>query len=286
MSTIHIARDHRPLGEFPETEVAEGLKSGRFLLTDLGWREPMGSWRPLAEFAGLTEDPEDHVEQPPPLPIESVVVPAGEVEPAWERREKIGIISAITQTVTLVFSEPVRMFSSMKTDGGLGSPVAFNLIVGTITMWFAIAYNLAVSLVNPEAVPAPLASRGTQFIIFTHIGQVFLAPLLVVFLSFVFSAVFHAGLKLLGVANKPFEATFRVYCYGVGSISVLQLIPLCGSIMMFFGMMVILIIGLRYVHGTDVLRAAASVIGPSIFVFGLMLALYLYSMKIAMGVVG
>lgn len=279
MSTIHIARDHRPLGEFPEQEVAEGLKTGRFLLTDLGWREPMGSWRPLAEFAGLTEDPEDHVELPPPLPVEAL---AAEPEPAWERREKMGIPSAIASTVTQVFSEPAKTFSSMKTEGGIGAPLVFNLIVGTITMWFAIAYQLAAGLVNPALLGPVAAKLGTSFIVFGHIAQVFIAPVLVVFLSFAWSAILHSCLKFLGAASKPFEATFRVYCYGAGSMSVMQLIPLCGPTMMFFAVMVVLIIGLRCVHGTDdVLRVTASVVGPSILALGLLAAISLYSLKIA-----
>lgn len=50
MATIHIGRGASTLGAFPEAQVREGLANGRFHPTDLGWREGMENWRPLAEF--------------------------------------------------------------------------------------------------------------------------------------------------------------------------------------------------------------------------------------------
>lgn len=52
--TIHLARDGSALGIFTESEVREGLASGRFVLSDLAWREGASAWTPLStwpEFA-------------------------------------------------------------------------------------------------------------------------------------------------------------------------------------------------------------------------------------------
>ena len=55
MNRIHIARNRQSLGQFSPEEVAEGLASGKFLATDLGWREPMEEWMPLSEFTDLPQ---------------------------------------------------------------------------------------------------------------------------------------------------------------------------------------------------------------------------------------
>jgi len=53
MAMIHINRNRENIGKFHEQEVADGLKSGRFLPTDLAWREPMTTWEPLSTFTDL-----------------------------------------------------------------------------------------------------------------------------------------------------------------------------------------------------------------------------------------
>jgi hypothetical protein len=50
---IFINRNRQSLGQFDEQDVADGLKSGKFLPGDLAWQEPMESWKPLAEFTNL-----------------------------------------------------------------------------------------------------------------------------------------------------------------------------------------------------------------------------------------
>jgi general secretion pathway protein G len=48
---IHLSRDRTSLGIFSEEEVRDGLRSGRFAPSDIGWREGMGTWQPLSQFA-------------------------------------------------------------------------------------------------------------------------------------------------------------------------------------------------------------------------------------------
>ena len=56
MAMIHVNRGASSLGAFQEEQVREGLRSGRFLSTDLGWREGMASWQPLSQFAEFAGD--------------------------------------------------------------------------------------------------------------------------------------------------------------------------------------------------------------------------------------
>jgi hypothetical protein len=81
---IHIARDSSSLGVFTLEEVIAGLKSGKFLMTDLAWREGMSTWVMLAqwrEFAGvISAVPPDVIAQSNNL---SVTVP-------WEKAPTFG----------------------------------------------------------------------------------------------------------------------------------------------------------------------------------------------------
>src|SRR5437763_7339215 len=51
MATIHVARAGANLGSFSLDEIQEGLRTGRFLPTDLAWQTGMTDWRPLSEVA-------------------------------------------------------------------------------------------------------------------------------------------------------------------------------------------------------------------------------------------
>lgn len=51
MAMIHVNRGATSLGILSEQEVREGLRTGRFAPTDIGWREGMANWQPLSQFA-------------------------------------------------------------------------------------------------------------------------------------------------------------------------------------------------------------------------------------------
>jgi GYF domain 2 len=44
MAMIHVNRGATNLGAFPEEQVREGIRAGRFLPSDLGWRKGMANW--------------------------------------------------------------------------------------------------------------------------------------------------------------------------------------------------------------------------------------------------
>jgi hypothetical protein len=82
MSRIHLNRDRQSLGQFTPEEVAEGLRSGRFLPTDLAWREGMETWQPLSTVTDLPEP--DEVQSPtlaPGTPISEIA--KAPLSPAW-----------------------------------------------------------------------------------------------------------------------------------------------------------------------------------------------------------
>jgi hypothetical protein len=100
---IHVARGSSSLGVFSVEEVVSGLQSGKFLMTDLAWREGMSTWVMLAqwsEFAGvLPAAPPDVVTQSNNL---SLTVP-------WEKSRSIG---SYFETIKGAILTPYSTFAS------------------------------------------------------------------------------------------------------------------------------------------------------------------------------
>lgn len=282
MKRIHIARNRQPLGHFTPEEVTTGLRSGRFMLTDLAWREPMDSWIPLSEFTDLPVS--ETLEVAPPLPVSPegfgereaespLPTPAGR-EPAWERREKVGWLEGVVGTVKSYLSTPMVAFRQMSQEGGLVSPLIFYVVVGTITSWVSIFYQAVLTMVNPELALGDSAKVVTvaQVQIFYAVAFV-LMPALLTFGAFVSAGLYHFSLLMMGGVKKPFEASFRVICYAWGVASIFQLIPICGSYVHPIWGLVLIAIGLKEVHRSDYMRSVCAVILPGLLCCGLLIGL-------------
>src|SRR3979490_318092 len=98
MPMIHVARDGAKLGEFTLQQVQEGLRTGQFRSTDLGWQPGMADWRPLSEFAGVASAaPGD---APPTLPVVTGATLGAGLP--WEHRGQLGLFKAWFDTVSLL----------------------------------------------------------------------------------------------------------------------------------------------------------------------------------------
>jgi hypothetical protein len=281
MSPIHIARNHQSIGKFSAEDVAEGLRSGKFVATDLAWREPMEAWKLLSEFTDLPEvpDPEEG-DEPPELPVEVVEVPASAgvekgMEPAWERRASLGIIASATQTVQQVLGSPTATFRAMTTEGGFSGPLRFFAILFTLTTWVAAGYQIVALRVNPSAVLGEFADQISAEEMERSLGYFMaLTPILAVLGAFFSAGTLHVMLKVMGATRKPFEATFRGLCYAAAPASLLQLIPLCGGMMYLLVGMMLLVIAQREIHQTNSVRVLVAVVVPALVGCGLFLGLY------------
>src|SRR5438270_11419663 len=109
MAMIHVNRGATSLGVFPEEQVREGIRAGRFLPSDLGWKEGMTSWQPLSQFAEFASDFPAGAPAPAAPPTQtSGAAPASAVvatTPAaprsglpWDERSTKGFFSAFIET--------------------------------------------------------------------------------------------------------------------------------------------------------------------------------------------
>jgi len=81
---IHVARNSAQLGIFAPEEIQAGLQSGRFLASDLAWRDGMPAWTPLGDWSefrtiGVPSSPSSMPAEPTPISI----IP-------WEQGKSLG----------------------------------------------------------------------------------------------------------------------------------------------------------------------------------------------------
>lgn len=198
-------------------------------------------------------------------------VTEGDGGPSWEYRAELGWFSAAVKTVKEVLFEPGATFSRARRSGGLTAPLLFAFLMGTIFLVLTQLVNLAtnslflgmLSRVSGGSDVDQIA--GQMF--GTALGTVlmlFFAPVFAIIGPFISAAIAHVCLMIFGGARRDFEATYRVVAYGYGSTLPLSLIPLCGGFVTWIWMIVIQIIGLKEIHGTDTWRAAMAVFLPMI----------------------
>src|SRR5207253_6618328 len=149
MAMIHVNRGATSLGVFSEEEVREGLATGRFAPTDLGWREGMASWQPLSQFPEFAGAP-----GPAMPPVQAGAVPAtGPAVAArsglpWEHRQERGFFNAFVETLAMVLTKPGEAFTAMKREGGLGEPLIYALIGGCVGGVVSFLFSLGLQSIG------------------------------------------------------------------------------------------------------------------------------------------
>jgi hypothetical protein len=266
MAMIHVNRGTTSLGVFSEEEVREGLSTGRFASTDIGWREGMASWQPLSQFPEF-----GGAAAPAVLPVQAGATPTSTPDTVrtglpWEHRQERGFVNAFIETLAMVLTKPDLAFRTMKTEGGFGEPLFYAVIGGGVgvIVWFIFSLILnSLGFLSPrEAGLAPVVGMSVSFAMLVwRLIAVAVAP-------FIFGGLVHLSLMVVGGANKTFETTFRVISFSQGSTAPLQLVPCCGGLAALVWCLVANCIGVARAHGIDTGRAALAVFLPVVVCCG------------------
>jgi hypothetical protein len=266
MAMIHVNRGATSLGAFSEEEVREGLRTGRFAPTDIGWREGMANWQPLSQF------PELGAAAPAAPPAQ---VSAGATSEAadprsglpWDHRQERGFFNAFVETLVMVLTKPGEAFTAMKREGGLGEPLIYALIGGCVGGAVSFLFSLGLQsfglFADRHDTFGAMAGMGIGSVAF-----IVLLPLLIVIGLFIGSAIVHLCLMIVGGANHSFETTFRVLAFSQGSTGPLQMVPICGGVIAGVWALVCNCIGLARAHETDTGRAVLAIFLPLIVCCG------------------
>jgi hypothetical protein len=185
----------------------------------------------------------------------------------WEDRGRIGFLSALVETTQKVLLSPSSFFASMPVTGGIGGPLLYGVLVGTLGVVVAALYREIFQVLAGSTFATlgggselrrvmPFVAGGVGLVL-----QIVIAPIAVTVGLFVVSAIVHLFLLLLGGARRGFEATVRVMCYSEAA-GVVNIIPLCGNLIAAVYFLVLAIIGLSAAHGIGKGTAAAAVLLP------------------------
>jgi hypothetical protein len=200
--------------------------------------------------------------------------PAGSVPPPppsapalpWE--EPNAGLGAIATTALRVIAHPITAFSEMSLTIDLVRPISYFVamaLAGAIIgqLWSFLLYDSIIGFVRTLAGPqfdkvAPFLHRpgAIQLVL----GLV-LTPLVTLIALFIWSALVHLSLTLLGGANRGFAATLRVLCYAE-TVELAAVVPGLGGLIALIWRLILETVGLAEAHKTDGWRAALAVIIP------------------------
>jgi hypothetical protein len=283
MAMIHVNRGAAGLGTFPEEQVRESIRSGRFLPSDLGWKEGMANWQPLSQFTEFTADfaaATSAATAPPPQtpPAASPAIAAGATAAAprsglpWERRDALGFFNAFAQTVSMILTRPAEAFTAMRTEGGLGDPLIFGVIGGSIgaIVWTLVSAGIhslgwAAALSQQSSIDTMLGASVSGAMIFFRI---LVTPILIAIGLFIWAALVHVCLMMLGGANKPFETSFRALSFAYGATALFCIIPCCGGVIALIWGLIADCIAISRSQETDIGRAVGAVLLPLVVCCG------------------
>ncbi len=185
----------------------------------------------------------------------------------WDERERLGLLTALVDTVRLVLGHPGEFFRRMPVTGGLGPPLLFGVLVGWLGVVAASLYQAIFRSIVGSSLGA-FGDRPELAALQSFVGswagfiaQVVFGGVFVAIGVFVSAAILHVMLLLLAGATHGFEATFRVVCF-VQATSLVLIVPFCGQIVQPFWSLVLGIIGLAAAHRIGHGKAAAAVLLP------------------------
>ena len=213
---------------------------------------------------------------PPPLPQEAP--PSSRAEAGtwqsqstrqgvpWETKAG-GFFGDLFATVKMVLFKPGEFFQEMPTSGGLGRPLLFAIICGSIGIIFSIFYQAAYFMLTagmsdifqPGMLPPEFEAFSSIPMVGVLLGLMIASPILVVFMMFIVSFFVNLFLLIVRGAGGGYEATFRTMAY-VQATQLLNVVPLLGGAVSGIWGLVLIIIGLSKAHNTGVGRVIVALI--------------------------
>jgi len=184
----------------------------------------------------------------------------------WE--EPNAGLGSIFPTALRIIMSPVAAFSQMSLTVDLVRPIAYFVLwallgacIGQIWnfLFFDSFVGIARTLAGPqfEKLAPFLQKPGAIQIV---VGLV-VTPLIALIVLFIWSAIVHLMLTLVGGANRGFAATLRVMCYAQ-TTQLAVVLPGIGGLIGFVWRLILEIVGLAQAHKTEGWKAAFAVVLP------------------------
>ena len=197
----------------------------------------------------------------------------------WENRSETGFAKGTYLTFKEALFSPSTFFRGLTFKDGIREPFAFGLLIGAVGNMFGIFWPVLMMSGGLFPFGEAISSHLTVGLIF--LIMVVAVPVGVTLSMFIYSAIIHLLLMIVGGGKNKFEATFRVVAYSQAA-QVLDLIPVVGSWIGGIWQLIIQVIGLREMHNISYLRAFMAFLLPVGIIF-LLIMLALVPLLIYLG---
>jgi hypothetical protein len=201
---------------------------------------------------------------PPPPPTSLPMLP-------WE--EPNAGLGSLGTTLGRFITRPIESFGLMSPTVDLVRPLAFYVVLllfGAIVsqIWNQLFWSSSIGMLKRLLEATGQGALFEQFqpqLARPHAFQIVLGlivtPLFYLVILFVWTAVVHGLLLLVGGAGGGFATTLRVMCYS-GTAWTAVLIPFVGSVLAFVWFLVLAWIGLTSAQRTEGWKAAMAILLP------------------------
>jgi hypothetical protein len=192
------------------------------------------------------------------IPPESQATPMAPIP--WEQPGQ-SAVSALLETAKLFLMSPTEAFRRMPVTADILRPLIYAILFG----WFGLAIGQIWSLLGRMAMPTffqePPAFAAMGSPMMRTIFVIVLGPILIPIFLFIWAAIVHLVLMLLGGANSGFMATVRVLCYA-NTTQIFSAVPICGGFVSLIWGIILQILGIAIAHRTTNGKAALAVLLP------------------------
>jgi len=192
------------------------------------------------------------------------VPPAPPTQPLPWEQPGYPALEGLYETAKLVLTAPSQAFARMSLTGTLGRPLLYAVIFGWLGIIASQAYSLAFrgAIHNLlSGLPGYNSRLAFGLPVAATVAVMVLAPIFVLLGIFIWSAIVHLFLMLVGGANTGFGSTVRVVAYS-STVQIVQVIPLCGGTIAAIWALVLYIIGFAIAHRTTQGKSALAVLLP------------------------
>jgi len=205
------------------------------------------------------------VSEIPPLDTPPIPPPSQEGLP-WEAQN--AGLGSIVPTAVRFISSPIEAFTKMSLTVDLVRPIAYFVTLALVgacisQLWGFILFDTFVGIIRSlagaqfEKVAPMLHKPGAIQLI---LGLV-ITPLVALIVLFIWTALVHLMLTLLGGANRGFATTLRVMCYAQ-TTQLAVVLPGLGGFIAFVWRLILEVVGLSQAHKTEGWKAALAVVLP------------------------
>lgn len=198
---------------------------------------------------------------------ESAAVPTPRGPSPWEAGWRISFLHSFIETSKAVLFHPALFFRGLEISPRYMPVVTFSVIAQTVGYLFSMAYQIGFSLLQPALFGAIFQQIKAEDLLGGMITPIVLGGFLVVMpiialISIIFStALYHFVLWILRGTTNRIEGTLNAVCYA-SAAQLFMIVPLLGGMVAGVWQMVLVIIGLREIHGIPTWKALLAVLLP------------------------